>query len=210
MLVEEVWMISGMLMVLVFAFCYFWMSPYRRVSFMRRIRNRNYGIIRFRTHGRNEFPVIVDFDNDILRRFDGIWILDKMKVIRQVGDERRIHAEIDAKKASFSQGCPVITFDWGDMIPLGYEHDEELPAVSRNPQQIESTLRKERSAMEAEVMELKSKEFKRFGNFLMISMILGIIAVGLTAYTMMQVNQMGPLVVDVADKVGRLLTATGV
>jgi len=184
-----------MLMFLAVAvmFSYFWFNTYRRIGLLRRFSSRNWGILMFRSHGRSIFPVVVDFDKDVLHMNDGIWILDKGKIYRQVGDEKSYRGEFDPKKASFNQGCPIMYVDLHDVIPLGLESEEDTPAVARNPLQIEATLRKERAAIEAEAIHMKEKEFKRIINLVYVVMIIGAAAVIIAAYDMMQVNQLGAM-----------------
>jgi hypothetical protein len=177
--------------VFAFAICYFYFSTYRWVALKRKFTNRNYGIIRFRTHGRNEFPIVVDFDKDSLNFFGGIYIIEKGKIYRQLGEEKQYKGEIDVKKAVFSQGCPVIHFDLNDMYSLDLTHEKMPPSIPRNPQQMESTLRKIRAGLEADTVHSKLQEFKKVINLQYVTLIIALAAVGLSVYLLMQVNQIG-------------------
>lgn len=174
-----------------FALCYFYFNTYRWVSFKRKLLKKNYGIIRFRTHGRNEFPIVVDFDKDAVHFYDGIYIIEKMKVYRQLGEEKQYKGEIDVKKAVFCQGCPIINFDLNDMYSLDLTHEKMPPTIPRNPQQMESTLRKIRAGLEADTVHSKTQEFKRIMQLQWVTILMSFAAIGICVYLFMQVNQIG-------------------
>jgi hypothetical protein len=185
------YILAGFMMVI--CFCYFYFNTYRWIGLKRRFSKRNWGIIRFRAHGKNEFPMVVDFDKDTVNFYEGIYILERGKIYRQIGDEKHYKGEIDIKKASFNQGCPIINFDLNDMVSLSLERAPIDPSVPRSPQQIESTLRKVRSALEAETHHATQKEMKRLVMMSYVSVILMFLALGLIAYTFMQVDRIGAM-----------------
>ena len=189
-----VYMIVIMAVMFVTMLGYFKFNTYRWIGMKRRFSNKNLGIIMFRGHGRSVFPIVVNFDIDLFRLNGAVYIIEKSKIYRQVGDERSYKSEIDPKKMTFNQGCPIIFLDLNDIVPLGLENEENSAKIARSPQDIEAVLSKERAAMEAEALHNKSQDFKKIITLLYVTILISVIAMAAAAFCAVQIGQLGTLV----------------
>lgn len=181
------WMSIGTIYSLLFGFFFF--DKYKWISLRRKFQGRNLGIIFFKGAGRSLIPVIKDFDKDTIKTKKGIWILDKGKVYRQVGGEKKDEKPLSDANLEFRGGVPIIYFNIDDMVPLRFASDESSEE-SRNPEQVEATISKEIAAAEAEAIRMQKKGIQ---NAIIIVAIISIICLAaciLNYFTINETKQM--------------------
>jgi hypothetical protein len=139
---------------------------------------------------RQLYPKLIRLDRDSVRTNEAIYIIEKSKVfveapgtgserVREEFRDKATGSLINAKEYdmtefyTYTQGIPVIFFDHADMIPVKFEHDKY--EGTRNPFAVNATLSKELAAMEAEMLR---KTKSTIVKYVMISMVLGVIAIG--------------------------------
>jgi len=150
-----------------------------RAKILRALTKKPYGVAYFKV-GKQLYPRLIRLDRDSIRFGNGIWIIDHSKVyienseIKPEKPEKpgKQLPEIDSRTGqpirrefnmvdfyNYSQGIPVIFFDYNDMVALKLEGDKF--EGTRNPFVVEATIDKELSASEAEMMrKTKSKVIK--------------------------------------------------
>lgn len=74
---------------------WFYFNTFRFVSFKRSIQRKNFGIVYFVTKGKALFPVIKDFNKDIIRTHKGVWFFRAGSIYRQVDKEQNMTQTIE-------------------------------------------------------------------------------------------------------------------
>lgn len=164
-------------------------NTYRWITMKRRMTGKNYGIVYFKTHGKSLYPIVKDFDNDVIETRGGKWVIQKDKIYLVTGDPKMNNTEKNKDKSSpikkteiqineedikILNGVPVIYLDLNDMIPLKFSNDPEIEGYSRVPQHIEAVLSKEIAAAEAESLYSQKNKLTLLIALVLIVAIIGV------------------------------------
>lgn len=171
----------GILTIPTGIFIGFILSSNTRVKILRKITRKNFGFVKFVYGNLSIKTIVANLDKDIVNFSDGIYIVDKGKIKRELPEEYSDKSEKQPFKEientiRFEDGIPVIYFNVDDIIPLDFK---EIPKADedkyRIPAQTSATLNKE-------IAVEKAKALKQTQRRLNIIMIVGILALGGIGY----------------------------
>ena len=188
-------------------------NTFRFVSLKRNLTRKNLGIVYFVTKGKALFPVIKDFDKDIIRTHKGIWFFRGGSIYRQADKEQpdseiehraktfgvKFHVKLTPDDIEFRQGCPVVFLDIDDMVPLRLKNELlDMEPDSRNPYQVEAVLGKEVAAAELEAIKMTKKNMQML---LILAIILVVVSVGISVMTMNKVDAVTGMVYNLTIRI---------
>jgi hypothetical protein len=163
-----------------------------KVKLMRKLTKRPYGLAKFRV-GRTWYSKMVRFGHDSILWNGGKYMFVKQTVIieKEAGKKKIFNVN---EWADYEEGYPVIYFDVNNAIPLHFEGDmiDKLPT----PRAIQSTIKKEIASFEAEVMRKTRSKLMLLALFTIIMVLINI---GITYYTLSKVNTVAPQVSELVN-----------
>lgn len=198
-------LVLGLFMATAFvgAIGFFYFNPYRRIKLMRALLKKNYGIVRLRINESTYVPLIKNLNQDMLKIGNGHYVIQNGRIYRQAVDESTGKTELSEEqiaKFSFEEGVPTMFLDKNDLRPLRFENEPMETEGVRNPFQIEATLQKEIAAAEAEALKMVKSKVERL---VMISMIATVLVLGITLYTLFNINTMAEQMQKVVTSIQR-------
>lgn len=173
------------------------------VKVLRAITRRPYGIAYFKI-GKNIYPKIVRFDQDLIRTKQGAWVIENDKIyfektLKSSPDETQTEqTRLGSTKykmtkfQTWTEGFPIIFLDLSKTQPIYFENDKgDYPKAT--PKNIEATLGKEKAAAEWEMM---NKQKNRIQTYLLVCILLLVVIAALSWFNFQNIDKIGQRVFE--------------
>ncbi len=158
-----------------------------KVKLLRKLTRRPYGLAKFRV-GKTWYSKMVRFDKDTTTWFGGIYQFNKNMITIEKGvGNRKVYDQKDW--VQYEEGFPIIMFDVNNPIPLN-PTAQDLPGMP-TAQAIQSSLKKEIAAFEAELMR---KQRSKLFQIMIIVLLMSMVTFGISYWAVTKVDAVTKLV----------------
>lgn len=171
-----------------------------KVKLLRKLTHRPYGLAKFRI-GKTWYSKMVRFDQDTTTWYGGIYQFNKNAIMIEKGaGNKKVY---DQKEwVNYEEGFPVIFFDANNAVPLQWQQIQ-LPGMP-SAQAIQSSLKKELAAFEAELMR---KQRSKLFQVLIIVLLLTLVTFGLTYWGISKTDGVATSLKELAGQIDTIKTA---
>lgn len=160
-----------------------------KVKLLRKLTKKPYGLAKFRV-GRSLYSKIVNFAKDQCEWMGGTYQFERGAITiekpagKGIKGQKNIYNEKDW--ANYEEGFPIVIFDVNSAKPLRYEGDPQSADMPTS-KAIQSTMKKELAAFEAELMR---KQRSKLMQAILITLIFSMVSMMLSIYLLIKTNTM--------------------